>query len=201
MDGDRTMIFAAIVKLLPRGFLDLENMVKDRLREWTYEAGEEMLAAMAPEERGTSKLINELALHFQNLEMQAAEGVPPAGTSQQPSEVVPSVAVDPEAVESWRLGASSGRRWWRRCRPRPTCCSADEVRALKHDEIKSLFLRFLQPSRVALFRNPQLRNRQRDAHTHIKLISHLLSRSFVDHSTQNRLLRLRRDWPELVGQG
>jgi len=98
------MIFAAIVKLLPRGFLDLENMVNDRLREWTYEAGGEMLAAMAPEERGTSKLINELALHFQNLEVQAAEGVPPAGTSQQPSEVVPSEAVDPEAVEelaSW----------------------------------------------------------------------------------------------------
>ena len=68
-------------------------------------------------------------------------------------------------------------------------------------KLKSLFLRFLQPSRVALFRNPQLRNRQRDAHTHIKLISHILSRSFVDHSTQNRLLRLRRDWPELVGQG
>ena len=83
MDGDRTMIFAAIVKLLPRGFLDLENMVKDRLREWTYEAGEEMLAAMAPEERGTSKLINELALHFQNLEMQAAEGVPPAGAATE----------------------------------------------------------------------------------------------------------------------
>ena len=83
MDGDRTMIFAAIVKLLPRGFLDLENMVKDRLREWTYEAGEEMLAAMAPEERGTSKLINELALHFQNLEMQAAEGVSPAGAATE----------------------------------------------------------------------------------------------------------------------
>ena len=67
MEGDRTMIFAAVVKLLPRGFLDLENMVKDRLREWTYEAGEEALAAMAPEERGTSKLINELALYFNRL--------------------------------------------------------------------------------------------------------------------------------------
>jgi tetratricopeptide (TPR) repeat protein len=67
MEGDRTMIFAAIVRLLPRGFLDLENMVKDRLREWTYEAGEEALAAMAPEERGASKLINQLTLYFQKL--------------------------------------------------------------------------------------------------------------------------------------
>eukprot|EP01046_Picozoa_sp_COSAG06_P044742 COSAG06_NODE_6079_length_3121_cov_22.584712_3_plen_253_part_01 len=69
MEGDRTKIFAAIRSLLPRGFLELENRVKERLREWTYEAGEEALAAMGddPDARGTSKLINELATYFYQL--------------------------------------------------------------------------------------------------------------------------------------
>ena len=42
--------------------------MKERLREWTYEAGGgEALDAMAPEERGTSKLINDLAVYFWKL--------------------------------------------------------------------------------------------------------------------------------------
>ena len=45
MEDDKTKIFAAIRQLLPRGFLDLENLVKERLREWTMEAAEEALAA------------------------------------------------------------------------------------------------------------------------------------------------------------
>ena len=69
MEGDRTKIFAAIRSLLPRGFLELENRVKERLREWTYEAGEEALAAMGddPDARGTSPLISRLALYFNHL--------------------------------------------------------------------------------------------------------------------------------------
>ena len=68
MEADRTKIFAAIQQLLPRGFLDLENMVKEELREWTYDAGEEALAAMTDlDERGTSELISHLANYFMNL--------------------------------------------------------------------------------------------------------------------------------------
>ena len=68
MEDDRTKIFAAIRQLLPRGFLDLENLVKERLREWTMEAAEEALAAMDPLQRGTSsRLINQVAMYFQEL--------------------------------------------------------------------------------------------------------------------------------------
>ena len=72
---DRDRIFAAITRLLPRGFLDLNNRVKERLREWTYQAGEKALEAMVASAsdaelragsivRATSRLIGELTQYY-----------------------------------------------------------------------------------------------------------------------------------------
>ena len=65
MESDRTKIFSAIQQLLPRGFLDLDNLVKERLREWTVQTALDILAAITnPLDRGTSRLINEVATYF-----------------------------------------------------------------------------------------------------------------------------------------
>ena len=75
MEDDRTKIFAAIQLLLPRGFLDLDNLVKERLRQWTVEAALEALAAIAdPLARGTSGLINQVGRYFLDIgELDRAE--------------------------------------------------------------------------------------------------------------------------------
>ena len=65
--ADKDRIFAAILRLLPRGFMDLNNQVKDRLRQWTYSAGSAALAEMAPDERVSSLLIDDLADYFSKL--------------------------------------------------------------------------------------------------------------------------------------
>ena len=60
-DADKQRIFEAVKRLLPRGFLDLNNKVKDRLRQWTHDSGEKELQAMPEDERATSGLITALA--------------------------------------------------------------------------------------------------------------------------------------------
>ena len=53
--------------MLPGGFSDLDNLVKEKLQEWTYDAGEEALARMGDlDERGSSRLIGKLAWYFEN---------------------------------------------------------------------------------------------------------------------------------------
>jgi hypothetical protein len=39
---DKKRIFEAIQRVLPKGFLDLNEKVKERLRQWTFYAGEEV---------------------------------------------------------------------------------------------------------------------------------------------------------------
>eukprot|EP01046_Picozoa_sp_COSAG06_P001616 COSAG06_NODE_54_length_27948_cov_234.398671_17_plen_882_part_00 len=58
--ADKERIFAEIRKL-HRGFLELNNKVKDRLRDWTYEAGTKVLDEMPAETRAQSDLITSLA--------------------------------------------------------------------------------------------------------------------------------------------
>ncbi len=53
MPEDREQIFAAIRKLLPRSFLELDNKVKERLREWTFSAARDALDEMNDSQRGT----------------------------------------------------------------------------------------------------------------------------------------------------
>ena len=62
--ADKERIFDAILRLLPRGFLDLNNQVKLRLREWTYDAGMAELDAMSPAQRVSSRLIDDLTSYF-----------------------------------------------------------------------------------------------------------------------------------------
>ena len=60
---------AAVRTLLPGGYDEMGKLVMGQLKEWTYEAGEEALDAMAddPDARGTSQLIDRLAMYFQQL--------------------------------------------------------------------------------------------------------------------------------------
>jgi tetratricopeptide (TPR) repeat protein len=62
--ADKERIFAAILRLLPRGFMDLNNQVKNQLREWTYNAGSAALDAMPPDERLKSRLLDDLIQYF-----------------------------------------------------------------------------------------------------------------------------------------
>ena len=62
--ADKERIFDAILRLLPRGFLDLNNQVKLRLREWTYEVGLAQLDGMSPIDRLSSRLIDDLTQYF-----------------------------------------------------------------------------------------------------------------------------------------
>lgn len=59
-EEDRRRIFAEIRKL-KRGFLDINNKVKERLRQWTFEAGVKVLNEMPVANRATSDLILSLA--------------------------------------------------------------------------------------------------------------------------------------------
>lgn len=59
-EEDRRRIFGEIRKL-PRGFLDINNKVKDCLRQWTFEAGAKVLDEMPAANRATSDLILSLA--------------------------------------------------------------------------------------------------------------------------------------------
>jgi tetratricopeptide (TPR) repeat protein len=63
---DRRRIFAEIRKL-DRGFLDINNKVKDRLRQWTFEAGMSVLDEMPAANRATSELILSLAEYTRKL--------------------------------------------------------------------------------------------------------------------------------------
>ena len=67
MESDRGQILAAVRTLLPGGYDEMGKLVMGQLREWTYEAREAALAAMPPEERGTSTLIKKLTMYFWNL--------------------------------------------------------------------------------------------------------------------------------------
>ena len=62
--ADAERIFGAILRLLPRGFMDLNNQVKERLREWTYSAGSAALDELTPAERLHSGLIDDLSQYF-----------------------------------------------------------------------------------------------------------------------------------------
>ena len=57
MPADRDLIFGAVQRLLPRGFLDLNNKMKARLRDWTCDTAAAALAAMPPAQRTTSPLV------------------------------------------------------------------------------------------------------------------------------------------------
>ena len=61
LEDDKERIFAAIERVLPKGFDQLNEKVKDRLKQWIFESGMRALRAMSPEEQIDSKLITSLA--------------------------------------------------------------------------------------------------------------------------------------------
>ena len=60
MEADKKRIFEAVKRQLPRGFVDLNGKVKDRLRAWTRDAALGALQEMPEEDRATSDLITKL---------------------------------------------------------------------------------------------------------------------------------------------
>lgn len=61
LGADRQRIFEAVQRLLPRGFLDLNDKVKQCLRDWTCRVGRERLQEMSSEQRCLCPLVLKVA--------------------------------------------------------------------------------------------------------------------------------------------